>query len=413
MSRYLTAVIEQALWSLLNLGVNLLLIRITAPDEYGTFAFWANAAFMLASLQNALTVTHMLVLPPGGALSPDRLPVERLMHAVTVVFLSALALVVLGVALTLKARGQELGEPAAALFVPAFLLQQYFRTLAFARGAPRTALIQTASVLVLAVTFVSAGAVMTKALTANEILILLGLAYGAVGLGGGAIATRGQKVRVSWSELAGFRAYLSQSGWLFLGVTTTEILTRFYAFIVAGWFGAAALASLSATQLLLRPVPLLGASWSAVARGDLVRRKEAGDWSGFSRMILLALVAGAVVAVIWSGAIHLAWAQVSAILYKGKYAEDGWMVALWGLSAALSLAQTVISTPLQVLRNFKGLALVNTAASVVAAVAIVGAMKLYGFGGAIAGTAAGQVVEVALMAAILWMAIGRRGSPAR
>jgi hypothetical protein len=33
-------VIEQGLWSLLNLGVNLMLIRLTAPEQYGAFALW-------------------------------------------------------------------------------------------------------------------------------------------------------------------------------------------------------------------------------------------------------------------------------------------------------------------------------------------------------------------------------------
>lgn len=412
MSRYLTAVIEQALWSLLNLGVNLLLIRITAPDEYGTFAFWANVAFMLASLQNAVTVTHLLVLPPGSGLSAERLPVERLMHAVTVVFLGLIALAVMGVATGLKAAGQELGEPAAALFVPAFLLQQYFRTLAFARGSPTTALTQTGVLLALSVAFVALGEMLLHPLSANEILLLLGSAYALVGLGGGRLATRGQGVRVSLAELRGFRAYLSQSGWLFLGVTTTEVLTRFYAFLVAGWFGAAALASLSATQLLLRPVPLLGTAWSSVARNDLVRRKDARDWNGFQRMVLVALALGLAVAASWSLVMHFAWPLVATHLYKGKYAEDGWMVALWGVSAALSLAQTVISVPLQVLRAFKGLAIANTIASIAAASAMIVAMRLWGYGGAIGGTAAGQVVEVALMTGLLWMLIGRNRSPA-
>lgn len=413
MSRYLTSAVEQALWSLLNLGVNLLLIRIAAPEQYGAFAFWANAAFVVSSLQNALTMTHMLVLPPGDRMSPERLPVERLMHAVTVVFLAVMAAVVLAIALAMRAAGNVFGAPAAALFVPAFLLQQYFRSLAFSRGQPRTALFQTMGVLTLAVSFVGAGALTSRELSGNEILILLGLAYGAVGLGGGWFATRGQGVRLTWTELARFRAYLAESGWLFLGVTTTELLTRFYAFAVAGWFGAAALASLSATQLLLRPVPLLATSWSMVARGDLARRRDDGDWRGFNWMIVVALAAGCVVAVVWSGAIHLGWSLISTWLFKGKYAEDGWMVMLWGLSASLSLAQMVISVPLQILRAFKALAIANTIASVIAAGAILGAMKLYGYGGAIGGTAVGQVVEVGLMAAMLWMAMSRARNPAR
>lgn len=413
MSRYLTSAIEQGLWSILNLGVNLLLIRIAAPEAYGAFAFWANAAFVLSSLQNALTMTHLLVLPVGSGLSDERLPVERIMHAVTIVFLGVTALAILTATLLAPALGQELRTPAAALFVPAFLLQQYFRTLAFSRGRPLTALLQTAAVLVIASVLVGAAAEMFRSLTANEILILLGCAYGAVGLGGGWIAMRGQGLRVNLSLLQGFQPYLGQSGWLFLGVTTTELLIRFYAFAVAGTYGAAALASLSATQILLRPVPLLATSWSMVARGDLVRRKEAGDWRRFNLTILVALGLGVAVAAVWAGLVDAAWGSVSSILFKGKYAQDGWMVMLWGLSAGLSLVQMVISTPLQVLRAFKALAIANTIASVAAAGAILVGMRLAGPGGAIGGTAAGQLLEVSIMSVMLWWAISRARTPAR
>ena len=410
MSRYLTSAVEQALWSLMNLGVNLLLIRIAAPDQYGTFAFWANVAFVLASIQNALTLTHMLVLPPGDGLSPDRLPVERIMHAVTITFLVFTGLGVLALALGLRASGHELGAPAAALFVPAFLLQQYFRTLAYARGIARSALLQTVGVLIASVILVGGGTLLIDHLSADVMLLLLGSAYGGVGLLGGAIATRGQSLAINRDLLGGFRNYLRQSGWLFLGVSTTEFLTRFYAFAVAGAFGATALASLSATQLFMRPVPLLATSWSLVARSDLVRRKSAGDWSGFTWMLLIALGAGLSMAAVWSGGVYEAWHLISGLMFKGKYADDGWMVLLWGLSAALSLAQVVISTPLQVLQAFKPLAIANTIASVVAAGAILVFMRLYGFGGAIAGTAIGQVVEVTLMAVMLWRATVRARS---
>ncbi len=413
MSRYLTSAIEQALWSLMNLGVNLLLIRIAAPDQYGAFAFWANVAFVLSSLQNALTLTHVLVLPPGTKLDPARLPIEQLMHAVTGLFWLATGLVILAFSAAMSLSGHELGTPAAALFVPAFLIQQYFRTLAYSRGEARDALFQTLGIFVLAFVLVGGGAAIFVHLSADAILLMLGGAYGMVGLAAGRVAIRGQDIQFRWARLAGFRAYIAQSGWLFLGVSTTEILTRFYAFAVAGSFGAAALASLSATQLFLRPVPLLGTSWGLIARSDLVKRKERADWGGFTNMVLVALGLGLVVAVVWAGLVFEVWGQISSLMFKGKYADDGWMVLLWGVSTALSLAQMVISIPLQVMQAFKPLAIANTIASAVAALAILGAMRLYGFGGAIAGTAVGQIVEVAIMASVLWVAIGRAQRSAR
>ncbi len=414
MARYLTSAMEQALWSLLNVGINLLLIRVAAPDQYGAFAFWANCGFVLASLQNALTVPHFQALPPGARDSPERLGVERLMHAVTVVFLAVVAGLALAAALVWRAQGDVFGQPAAALFVPAFLLQQYVRALAFSRGAPKTALLQTGLALMLGGVLVAGLVVLGSHPGANEIMLLLGAAYGLVGLGGAWSAMRGQGVRISLTELADYRRYVVNSGWLFLGVTTTELLARFYAFAVAGAFGATVLASLAATQLLLRPTPLLASAWSMVARNDLARRAQADDAAGYARIIVLALVMGLAVAAVWGLLATCYWGDVSRILFKGKYAGDRALVALWGISAALSLSQVVISTGLQVKRAYKALAIANAVAAVFAATAIALLMRRIGFQGAVVGTALGQGVEVAIMGALLWrgLAGGRSGQPA-
>ena len=405
MTRYLTAAVEQALWSILNLGINMLLLRVATPEQYGTFAFWANVAFIFISLQNALTVTHLSVLPPGDGLDDRRLPTERIMHAVTAIFLGLTAAAILAVTLYLHSRGQNLGAPMAAFFVPAFLLQQYFRFVSFSRGRPMEALTQTIAVLVSATSLLILGSMTTTSFSANTILGLLGASYGGVGLVSGLLAVRHQGLSLTRPVLAGFRSYLQPTGWLFLGVTSTELLTRFYAFAVAAAFGPVALASLTATQLLLRPIPLLATSWSQVARLDLVRHREARQWPAFMGMIVLALVVGILASLLWSGLVNLSWSWLAQLAFKGKYLQDRWMVMLWGVSAALSLVQVVINTPLQVLQDFRALAIANAIAAVVSAVGILVGIGLIGPAGAIIGTSIGQLVEVLVMGGLLAIAI--------
>ena len=375
MSRYLISALEQALWSLLNFGVNLLLIRFVAPDQYGAFVFWAACGFVLSSVQNALTVCHLQVLPPGEGGDPERLPVERLMHAVNLVFLLVVGLGCLAGALVYRQADSPYGALASVLFVPAYLLQQYVRALAFSRGRAGVAATQTAAVFLLVVVLLGGAMAIHEALDANRIMLCLGGAYAAVGLGGGLWAMAGQGRLAGPRELLGYGAYARQSGWIFLGVSSTELLTRFYVFVVAGWFGAAALASLSATQQLLRPIPLLASSWAMVARADLVRRRETGDWGGFSRIVLLALGGGLVVAAAWVAIIFEAWPLITTHLFGGKYGDDGWMVLLWGVAAAIGFGQVVVSAALQSLKAFRALALANAAASVVAAIAILLIMR--------------------------------------
>jgi len=408
MSRYLVSAVEQALWSLMNLGVNLVLIRLCAPADYGAFAFWSATGFVLASVQNALTICHLQVLPPGAGTDTARLGVERLMHGVTIVFLCVVAAAALAGALWLKRSGNALGAPAACLFLPGFLLQQYIRALAFSRGRPSTAAMQTGAVTVSTALFLAIAVNTSRSLSADQVLVCIGGAYGLVGAAGAARAWSGQMSGLRWHDVWDYRRFAAQTGWIFLGVTTTELLARFYAFLVAGWYGAAALASLSATQLLLRPVPLLATSWSMVARADLARQREAADWRGFLSLVVGALIGGVVIAAAWTGLLHLFWPLASAKVFRGKYADDGWMIWLWGISAALSFGQVVVSSALQALKAFKALALANAAASVVAAVAVMVIARLYGYGGAIAGTASGQAFEFAVMGVLLTMIVASR-----
>jgi O-antigen/teichoic acid export membrane protein len=399
MRRYLTSAVEQALSSLLNLGVNLLLIRLIAPEQYGAFALWAATAFILCGLQNALALIHLMV-EPGDGFSEPRLSLERLMHRVNGLFQMTCAGVVLIVALVLAANDSAVGAPAAALFVPAFLAQQYVRGLAFSRGDPTSAAVQTGAVLALATLLLTAGELLASPMSANLILTLMAVAYGTVGIIAHARATRGQGT-LPWREIGRFAAYGKQSGWVFLGVSTTELLARFYVFAVTAVHGPAALAALAATQLLLRPIPLLAASWSMVARADLVRRREVADWRGFGLLIAMTLAGGAVIAAGWTALIHLIWGPLTALVFNGKYADAGWMVILWGVSALISFCQIAISIGLQVLKAFKPLALANAAASIVAVVAILVCMHVWGPAGAIAGTVVGQALELLVMAFLL------------
>ena len=183
------------------------------------------------------------------------------------------------------------------------------------------------------------------------------------------------------------------------------MLTRFYSFVTATTFGAAALAGLSASQLLLRPIPLLATSWSMVARGDLARRRDEVDRRGIARLVYGAAIGGVALTLGWTLLVHAAWGPVSTQMFGGKYGDLGWMVLVWGLCSGLSFVQTALSSALQVMRAFKPIAIANSIAAGAAVLAIVGLMRLYGPAGAVLGTAVGQTIEAVLMVVILRRAL--------
>ena len=411
-SRYAIAIVEQGLFSILNLGVTLLLGRLLAPEQFGAAVVWFAVAYVLVSVQNAVSISHVQVLPTGAGTDPARLETERIMLAATAVFLVLVAVIVAIAAAWLKASGSPFGVMAAVLFVPAYLLQQYVRLLCFSRGEALTAAHQTGLVLVLAVVLLGLGYVGFSELSAEHVLGLLGAAYGVIGLLGLWRACRGligDTLRLGhfWTLLKRYIEFARHSAWIFLGVISTELLARFYVFAAGAAYGPATLALLSFSQTFLRPVPLLASSWSLAARGDLVARRDRQDGRGFSRMLILAAVGGLAVSALWSAAVFAGWPLITDSLFEGKYAEAQWMLPLWGLSVAFGFVQVVVSTGLQVLKAFKPLAIANAAASLVAAGGVLWLMQHQGASGAILGTALGQALEAAAMLAVLVVMVRR------
>lgn len=404
-ARYLTAIVEQGLFSLLNLGVVLVLGRLMAPEQFGACVLWFSVAYVLASVQNAVSLAHLQVLPGGRGLDPARFDTERLMLGATACFL-LLIIVGTGLAVVLLGQSGAFGVWTAVLFVPAYLLQQYVRLNAFSRGEAGAATLQTGAVLIVAVALLSAGAALFRPLEAEHVLGLMGTAYAIVGFVGLLRSSRGLWRGLS-SALPGYVAYARQSGWLFLGVSSTEVLARFYVFAVGAAYGPGVLAALSFSQTFLRPAPLLASSWSMAARSDLVTRREARDWRGYVGLLVVSALAGVVFAVVWAGLIWTVWPTITAWLFHDKYAEARWMLPLWGISAAFGFVQVVVSTGLQILKAFKALAIANAVASAVAALGVLWGMRQMGPGGAIVGTAAGQALEGAAMLAVLIVLIRR------
>lgn len=407
MRRYLAAMIEQALWSLLNLGVNIALARLVAPETYGGFVFWANCGFVLSSLQNALTISHLNVLTPGRGDSPHRLETERIMHAATVLFLVLVGAVTL--AITIGADGtSEFHTPAAALFLPAYLFQQYIRALAFSRGDAKGAAIQTGLVLILAAVLLSLAVAGHIPLNADGIMFLMATAYGVVGIGSAIRMCLSQMAGRPWPRLKDYLPFSRQSSWVFMGVTSAELLARLYTFVVAGMFGPAPLAALAATQLFMRPIPLVAQGWSMGGRVELLTKRDNGDWKGFMRWVWIALGGGAVMILFWAPAVDLAWPFISDKVFGGKYHEYRWMVLVWGFASAFMFAQVIISCAIQSLKAFKQLAIANATASVCATAMIIASAALWGYEAVLISTTLGLLVDVIVMLALLLSLIRRR-----
>jgi O-antigen/teichoic acid export membrane protein len=404
-NRYVISLAEQGFASILNLGLGLWLIRQVGASQYGVFILWNNVALMASSVQNAATVCHLQALPPGVENRAGRIAPERLLLGVNTLMLVAAALAT-ALAWQILAPS-ELAPPAAIVFVPAFLLYQYARALAFTRGAVRGAGAITLAVLLVSVGLFGGAWVCGIRPRAELALTLLAIAYASAGLI--ALWRLSPKFRpfLPFSELRHYRRYLHNSLWVLLGVGSTEAIARFYSFIVVAWFGAAALGTLSAAQVLLRPAILAVNAWGWVARTDMAGRREAGDWKGFVLSLTRGIAGVLLISLPWGVCVWLGWPLISRLLYAGRFAAAGWIALLWAVSAGLGGMQNALSIAFQALRSFRSLAYADLAAALAAIAVTLLLLSRLSFPYAIVGMMAGQGLEAVLLAALLWRMIRR------
>ncbi len=146
--RFILSLGEQGMGSIVTFGINLWLIRNGEASSYGVYVFWYAVAWVLGTCQGTLTIVHLFALPAGSDRLAERRDPERILLSATTVLL---LLAALGVAITNRVLvhiGSTLAEPAAILFIPAFLLFQYVRAFAFSRQRVLLATCLTGGILV-------------------------------------------------------------------------------------------------------------------------------------------------------------------------------------------------------------------------------------------------------------------------
>lgn len=406
--RYLVSLAEQGFSSTLNLATNLWLIRHLAAADYGLFVLATNAALILCNVQGGMTIAHLMTLPPGPPTRAERERPERMILAMTLLLVATsgvLATVVLG-SFNLDAIPTPL---ALAAYLPALMLYSYTRSLAFSRGLVMTGAVQSGAVLLIAAALLGVSILVGAGQRVDLALLILAAAYGAAALIT-LLRLCGSMFRLlRLHDLAHFRAYARESLWVLIGIGSIELLGRFNSVIVSVWFDTAAVGTLGATQLLLRPIGMVVSAWSLIGRVGMVERREAEDWNGFVRTVVQSIGGSLVISVPWVIGVYFAWPFISAHLFGGRYADDAWIVLLSGLSTIIGVVLFVLSLGFQSLRRFRLLAYTDMAGAVVAiAATLVLVMLQFGFAMSLVGMMTGQVLDLALLGYMLFRILPHR-----
>ncbi|HWB49561.1 MAG TPA: hypothetical protein VG651_10660 [Stellaceae bacterium] len=390
--RYAVAALDQMALSVFGFTLNVVLLRTLSATDYGTISLWMTMALLAGSVQAALVPITVYV--PGA---PDPATARRLeasFATVNLMAVAAAAAVAGGVALLSDAEWAAhdgLTLIAIPLFVAAGMYREYYRYTAFSRH--NMAMLLWVDGPYLAVTGVCLVAmVLWPRHFANLAAAFLAMSVGCL-VSQLCVRWRGDGVerglfRGGWVQT--YRGIAKEVGWSLLGVVANHAENRSYVYIATSLAGMASLAAINAVGLLFRPVSVLVAAWGQSTLPHLSAALANGRLAEFDRMLGRALAATAVGSIAVGGVLWLLWTPVAQYVLAGKYPHGILLLLPWAAASATSVMRYVGSIGLMAAREFRFLAMAQSACGLLAAAATAGFILWQGYAGAMWGIALGN-----------------------
>ena len=373
--------------------LNLLLIRLLSPHDFGVFAI----AFVLGGI--SLTYGNALVSTPAAVMMP-RLKSRGAVDFQDVMLGSIALMISAGIAIIVTAglwfaTGQMAEAIAGGAFSGLWTLRNHVRSVMFARHAMISATLSDVSYTVTGV--LSVGGVLLLLPDFPQLTGVL-LALTAANIVGVFVALRaiGRRPRVSFRRNVWrrYRAIWSDVAWSLVGTTTWAVQGQALVFLVAAIVGPAAYAPLAVGMVLFTPLrPAISAFinvfrpdfGAALAQGQLDRLRTT-----MRSIVALIILASAAV----GGAIWLGWPLLETHLFAGKFdnAPMPLIVALSGIAVATYSTYNVPLALVQGAGEFRPVALATTYGAIVGLTSVSILLAVTSVAWSLAGFIAGEAV---------------------
>ena len=402
--RLIFSVADQGIVSAFNFALNLFLVRMAAPEEFGVFAIISAVSLFATMVQNAIVSTPLSVHLPIAADAERRARLLRVFSAANVMLsglLLASGFIAIGIWLGIGRWPTVLG---ASFYLVTQFVREYYRSLLAVQGKLAALLCTDIACMFLAATTLAGLHVLGRQEwpIIDSVFVVVGMA-GALTIVPACIASgRMLPLRGLAAEMAGvFAEQMHEIRWSLLGVITTEIQNRGYIYIAAAVFGPATVAQLQAGRILFGPLNLLTNAWARVARPQLAGLIGNSDEEGFNTALKRAFRGFAAFNVLFLGGLWLAWAPLSSLVFNGKYDDLGSLVAAWGLANIVFQSRSCLGIGVQAMRRFRELTMATIAGAAVSIVLVTGACFARQPAWLIAAVIAGECVALAIVISIL------------
>jgi len=394
----------EGLQSGIHFILNLALIRLLSPHDFGIFAL----AFVLGGL--SITYGNALFSTPAAVLIP-RLKSARAANFQDVLFGSVALAISAAIAVIVAAglwfvTGQMAEGIAGGAFSGLWTLRNHVRCVMFARHAIVAATLSDFSYAASGIVLVGGVLLVPSDLPrlTGVLLALTGANIVAIFV---ALRALGRRARVTFrrSIWRRYRAIWSDVAWSLFGTTTWAVQGQGLMFLVAAIVGPAAYAPLAVGVVLFTPLRPAISAFINVFRPDFGAALARGEL-GRLRVMMIAIAALIFLSCIAvGGAIWLGWSLLEGYLFAGKF-DDAPMPLIVALSGIAAITYFTYNVPLALVQGageFKPVALATTFGAVVGLTSVSILLAVTSVAWSLAGFIAGE----AMCGLYLWISAQR------
>jgi O-antigen/teichoic acid export membrane protein len=390
-----SAMLSQALLSAGNFGVGLLLIGRTPHEQYGYYVLMVTAVQLLAQLQLAF-IQPSLVRCLAAADHPARRDfvggAYREQRSTMLLFASGTTLVVLALWYLGMLDSSTAPIVLATIFAAlATLYREYFRMVLLAYRIP----LQALKVDIFYVVMLCGGAYLATLTPVPA--VTAALALGIAASVGGWLLSRMVWRHEGWNIEGAPRVVTEMAplgAWAVVGAGIHWSFAQGFIYIVAGTLGVTAVATISATRLLLMPVNLMASGLGSMTFPTVSRwLQHHSVHDVFKRLCWLATgIAGL-------GAIYIVimWFSrdwIFAHVTKGQFEHRDTLLLLWSAVFLLMAVRDQMLFLPAACGHYRIMAWLTLATAIFSLITCYVCMRQFGVVGALVGVLAGEAFNI-------------------
>ncbi len=407
--RLVHAIADQAMISAFNFGLNITLIKLWTPEDFGVFTIVSAVSLFAVMIQNAVINTPLAVHLPIALNETEKALLRRTFSTANLLLTLLVLVFSLGGLALCLGLAQESLILSASLYIVSQFVREYYRGLLAVEGQLVALLLADTAYVALAsaalIVLHEDDAVRWQSL--STFLLILSIA-GMLSMFWHLLTEDRPALKDFPGEMdAVFRPQIHEIRWSLLGAITTDILNRGYVYVAAVFFGPATVAQLQAGRILFGPLGLLTVAWSRIARPQLARLSGLGDTLRFNALLRMALCSFVLFNILFLAILWAAWPYLSATLFGDKYQGLGFLVAGWGVANVVIQVRSCLGVGAQALRQFRKLTLATIYGALISALIVMLACLLGQSAWLLVSVIGGESLAILLVARILHCSVSR------